>query len=133
MRLKESEMIAELTRQGDLFLPLVIKSIKRESSGVSNFCFDAVIEFTIQEGPSFTAAAEVLTISTPKTITEKSRFLKNVVLECKTQKLLPMIIAPYISDKQSMRLQEEGISWIDLSGNMRVTGSKSSSQLYMGM
>ena len=120
MRLKESEMMAELARQGDLFLPLVIKSIEQTSSGVSNYSINAVIEFSIQEGPSFTAAAEVLTISTPKNIAEKSRLLKNVVSESKTPKWVPMIIAPYISDKQSMRLQEEGISWIDLSGNMVV-------------
>lgn len=123
MRLKETEMLNELTRQAELYLPLTIKSVSRELFRISIYSFNALIGFSIQGGPSFTAVAEVLTLSTPKKIDEKSRLLKSIASDCMAQNWIPMIVAPYISEKQSMRLREEGISWIDLSGNMRIQAS----------
>jgi hypothetical protein len=124
MRLKESEIIDELTNLWDIFLPLRVKSIEKQSI-VSKYDIDAVIEFSIQDGPSFKAAVELLTISTPKAISKEAGILKECVLELKTQKMVPMIIAPYMSKKESDRLREEGISWIDLSGNMLIQASPS--------
>lgn len=118
MRLKESEIINELTSQEDIFMPLAVKNIEKESYLISNYGIDVVIEFVIQNGPSFNAAVEILPISTPKAISQKSNILKSFASELKNNKLIPMIIAPYISEKQSKLLLEEGISWIDLSGNM---------------
>jgi hypothetical protein len=42
--------------------------------------------------------------------------------------IVPLIIAPYIAKKQSQMLQNKGISWIDLSGNMSV---RISNQIYI--
>jgi hypothetical protein len=124
MRLKESEIINEFTNQGDIFQPLRVKSIERQYR-ISNYVIDAVIEFTIQDGLSFKAAVEFITISTPKSISQKAKMLREYASEFKTKNLIPMIIAPYISKKESERLREEGISWIDLSGNMLIKASPS--------
>ena len=120
MRLKENEIISELTSQEDIFQPLMVKNVNIESSLTSGYKIDAIIEFSIQDGPSFNAAVELLSISTPKEISLKSKVLGNFDAEFKSKKLVPMIIAPYISKKESKLLIQEGISWIDLSGNMIV-------------
>lgn len=114
MRLTESEIIDRLSSQMDLYKPLEIIQINQES----NYETDAIIKFKIQEGSSFEALVKVVTISTPKTISQKSNLLKNLSSKFGKRKLVPMIIAPYINEKQSAVLYEEGISWIDLSGNM---------------
>ena len=114
MRLTEQEIIDRLSSQMDLYRPLELVQINQECKAE----IDAVIKFKIQNGQSFEAAVEVVTISTPKTISLKSNIIKNLSSEFSKRKLLPMIIAPYINAKQSAVLFKEGVSWIDLSGNM---------------
>ncbi len=117
MRLKESDIIRELEIQGALS-PLVVDRI---NTNINNNAIDAIIEFSIPEGPSFKAAVELLSISTPKVIDEKINIFGNIKNELKRQELLPMIIAPYVSYKESKLLREQEICWIDLSGNMLIT------------
>lgn len=119
MRLKENEIISELESQENLS-PLKVYRVEQSPSMTGNLDIDAVIEFSIQDGPSFKAAVELLPISTPKAISQKINVLSNFTSELKRQKLVPMIIAPYISRKESKLLIDEGISWIDLSGNMLI-------------
>jgi len=114
MRLTEREIIDRLSSQMDLYKPLKIVQINQECKSE----IDVIIKFTIQDGQSFEAAVEVVTISTPKTISQKSNIIKNLSSEFSKRKLVPMIIAPYINEKQSAVLYKEGVSWIDLSGNM---------------
>jgi len=119
MRLKESDILREIENREDL-LPLKVDRIEQSCNLVKSFDIDAIIEFSIQDGPSFKAATELLSISTPKTVSQKARVLKNLSFEIKDPNLIPMIIAPYISKKESKLLVNEKISWIDLSGNMNI-------------
>jgi hypothetical protein len=118
MRLRENEIIDKLNRQQNWCRPLVPDQIILGSADTDNNEIDAIIEFSLPDGPSFKAAVELLTISTPKAISQKCNALKSSFSELRKSKLVPMIIAPYISKKQSKVLCDEGISWIDLSGNM---------------
>lgn len=118
MRLKENEIIDKLSSQTDWCRPLAPDQIIQKSTLTANYEIDAIIEFSIPEGPSFKAAVEVLTISTPKAISLKCNILKSSSSEFRKSKLVPMIIAPFINEKQAKVLSDEGISWIDLSGNM---------------
>ena len=68
MRLKESEIIDELTIQEDMFLPLKIIQVDRQISLFANYRIDAIIRFAIEDVPSFDAEAELLSISTLKEI-----------------------------------------------------------------
>jgi hypothetical protein len=117
MRLKENDILNELEIQEDLS-PLVVDGIDQLESKIDDFRIDAIIEFIIQNGPSFKAAAEILSTSTPKAISQKINVFRNFDKELKYQNLVPMILAPYISKKESRLLIDENISWIDLSGNM---------------
>jgi hypothetical protein len=117
MRLKENEIISELESQENLS-PIMVDRVEQSPSMIGNLDVDAVVEFSIQDGPSFKAAVDLLPISTPKSISQKINVLANFTSKLKKQKLVPMIIAPYIGKKESKLLIDEGISWIDLSGNM---------------
>ncbi len=119
MRLQESEILRELETLENLS-PLNVDGIEKSTIKLDTHVIDVVIKFSIEDGPSFKAAAELLSISTPKAILEKSQILKNFYSEFKSQELVPMIIAPYISKKDSSFLLNEEISWIDLSGNMQI-------------
>ncbi|MCF7956981.1 MAG: hypothetical protein K9M57_00895 [Phycisphaerae bacterium] len=121
MRLKENEIIDTLANQTAWCEPLVPVWMDREVAWAGKYDIDAIIEFSISGGPSFRAAVEILTLSTPKVISQKSKILKNLSSEFSSRKLIPMIVAPYIGNKQSKILLEEGISWIDLSGNMLIS------------
>ncbi|MCD6394779.1 MAG: hypothetical protein J7M40_14905 [Planctomycetes bacterium] len=46
--------------------------------------------------------------------------LRNISYECPDRKVIPLIVASYIGRKQSELLLKEGVSWIDLSGNMLI-------------
>ena len=119
MRLKESEIISELESQENL-TPLKVDQVEQSPSMPGNLDIDAVITFSIQGGPCFQAAVELLSISTPKVIFEKTNVLVNFASNLKKQNMVPMIVAPYVSKKESDILIEKGISWIDLSGNMLI-------------
>ena len=119
MRLKENEIISELENRENLS-PLMVDRVEQSSSKIGNWGIDAIITFSIQDGPSFNAAVDLLPISTPKSISQKINVLVNFASKLKKQKMVPMIIAPYISGKESNLLVDQGISWIDLSGNMLI-------------
>ncbi|MHC4926946.1 MAG: hypothetical protein ACYTER_06385 [Planctomycetota bacterium] len=113
VRLTENEIIDALKSQMDCFEPLILGEVIKQSN---NNGVDAIVVFSLQDGPSFTAAIEFLTISTPKAISQKLNVLKNS--NDFQEDIVPMIVAPYISEKQAALLKDNGVSWIDLSGNM---------------
>lgn len=120
MRLKESEIIGKLTGQEATLRPLIVDEVCREETSIRNYQIDAVIKFSIEEGPSFTAAIELSILSTPKALAQKCKALATLSAELKNRNMIPMIVTPYVNETQSKLLFDEGISWIDLSGNMRV-------------
>ncbi len=119
MRLKTNEIIIELENQENLS-PLIIDQVEQSPPMVGNLDIDAIIRFSIKDGSSFKAAVELLPISTPKSISQKVNALASYASRLKKQKMVPMIIAPYISRKESNLLIDQEISWIDLSGNMSI-------------
>ena len=103
MRLTENQIIDELTIEEKMFFPLKVIQIDRELSLTDNYRIDAVIRFSIEEGPSFDAAVELLSISTPKMISQKSKVLGSIASRLRNEKLAPMIVAPFISKKESKK------------------------------
>ena len=116
MRLTEQEIINKLNSLICNYLPLSLVKTAQET----NYNIDVEMEFAIQDGPRFKAAIELLTTATPKAITETINALKNAFAESSLQEIVPMIVAPYIGDKQAELLSNNNISWIDLSGNMLI-------------
>jgi hypothetical protein len=125
MRPKENEIIEQLKNDIDKYAPLIIKSIEMEVRLTEGFCADAIIEFCITEGPCFKALIEIKTVATPKIISQAAQQLTTYLRRIDDKTIVPVIIVPYMGTQQAKTLQQEGISWIDLCGNMMIkVGSK---------
>jgi len=120
MRLSKKDIIRLLRSESDRYAPLAIKNFKEEVSLPYGCRVDAGIEFSIQNGPSFEAVADIATVSTPQNILRGARLLAVCVATAKEQERVPLIVAPYIGAKQAEILADRGISWIDLCGNMSI-------------
>jgi len=120
MRLTEEQVIQSLKSMGERYSPLMINSIAEQVSMPEGYRVNAVIEFSIQNGPSFKAVVEIKTVATPQNILMGARQLAAYVANDKEPDRVPLLVAPYIGTKQAKILEEKGISWLDLSGNMSI-------------
>ncbi len=120
MRLTEKEIIQYLQNSIRQYAPLIINRLEEQVNLVEGYQTDAIIEFSIEDGPCFEALAEIASVATPKNILQKSRQLSDYISKINKPNIIPLLIAPYIGKKQAQMLGEKGISWIDLSGNMSV-------------
>jgi len=75
MRLTEEQVIQSLKNMGERYSPLMINSLAEQVSLPEGSQVDAVIEFSIQKGPSFKAVAEIAPVSTPQNILRSARQL----------------------------------------------------------
>ncbi|MCP4262877.1 MAG: hypothetical protein GY774_36010 [Planctomycetes bacterium] len=128
MRMTEREIIQYLQNYKGEYAPLVINRLEEQVDLAEGYRADAIIEFSIEDGPSFEAIVEIASVSTPKNILVKSRQLADYLTKISKPTIIPLLIAPYISKKQAQMLGDKGISWIDLSGNMSV---RVSNQIYI--
>lgn len=97
-----------------------LKKDSKNSTGL-NSKPDALISIK-WENSSYSFVAELRGQSNPKTIESaihQARAYAQQKLQTKTKnkKLFPMIVVPYLSDEFIMRLVEEKVSGLDLSGN----------------
>ncbi len=120
MRLTEKEIIQYLQNAGDEYIPLKIASFERQVPLSGGTRADAIIQFSIPDGPCFKALAEMVAVASPKNILDRSRRLVDCLGEINDTDMVPLIIAPFVSAKQANILADKGISWIDLSGNMSI-------------
>jgi len=118
MRLKEKEIIQRFISSPELYNPLNIIRYEVQPPFTQDVCPDAVIEFSIPGGPSFEVMVKIQSIATPKQIFLMFSLLRSFVKKMKNG--VPMVIAPYIGKRQAKALAKEGVSWIDLCGNMMV-------------
>jgi hypothetical protein len=120
MRMTEKQIIQRLRGATEQYAPLTVKKLDEQIYLSERYQVDAIVEFSLQGGPTFEALIEIVTVATPKNVLEKSRVLVECVNEDSNSDRIPMIVAPYMGAKQARILAEKGISWIDLSGNMSV-------------
>jgi len=123
MRLTEEEIIRELQSNADSCAPLKMTRFEREIR-LPNCVADAVAEFSIKNGFSFRALIEIKSASNPKTVMSACQSLLKCLQSEDAKNLIPILIAPYIGKEQIDILAREGISWIDLSGNMVIRVGK---------
>ena len=128
MRLTEEQVIQFLKSMGERYAPLTINSLTEQVNMPDGYQVDAVIDFSIQNGPSFKAVVEIKTVATPQNILMGARQLAAFVSNDKERDSVPLLVAPYIGMKQAKILADKGISWIDLSDNMSI---RVSNQIYI--
>jgi hypothetical protein len=119
MRLKENEIIEQLKSNIEKYAPLAIKSIEREVV-FANGRADALIEFCIDDGPCFKALVEFPSVATPRMIFVTSELIKGYLNNIADKTIVPVVIVTYMGEEQAKILQREGVSWIDLCGNMTI-------------
>lgn len=128
MRLTEREIIQYLQSAADEYLPLRVASLERQVLLSGGTRADAIIQFSIPDGPCFKALAEIVSVASPKIILDRSRRLVDCLGEIDDTDMVPLIIAPFVGAKQAKILADKGISWMDLSGNMSI---KVSNRIYI--
>jgi hypothetical protein len=105
---------------GEMCAPLMVKSMTEQTSLPDGCNIDVFIEFSIQNGPSFRTVVEIVPVATPQNILMGAQLLKAYVSKDEQAGKIPLLVAPYIGTKQAKILAENGISWLDLSGNMSI-------------
>jgi hypothetical protein len=120
MRLTEKQIIESLKRTDGKYAPLMINSLQEQVSLQDGYQADAIMDCSIQNGPSFKAIVEIKTVATPQNILMATRQLASYFAYNKKVDRVPLLVAPYIGTKQAKILADKGISWLDLSGNMSI-------------
>lgn len=120
MRLTEKEMIKRLWESSKQYKPLIFKGFETEVALAERVRADAIVEISTEDGLSFKAIVEIVTVANPKLVMQKCRLLRDELSRINESDLVPVIVAPYIGKRQAKILADESISWIDLSGNMMV-------------
>ena len=120
MRLTAEQIIQSLKSTDGRYAPLMINSFEEQVSLQDGYQVDAIMECSIQNGPSFKALVEIKTVATPQNILMGVQLLKACVANYEQEDKIPLLVAPYIGTKQAKILADNGISWLDLSGNMLI-------------
>ena len=128
MRLTEKEIVKRLWESAEEYKPFIFMGFEEKFLLAKGIKADAIVEISTENGPSFKAIVEIAAVANPKTVLQKCRLLRDELNRINEPDLVPVIVAPYISKSQAKILADEGISWIDLSGNMVV---QAPNQLYV--
>jgi DNA-binding MarR family transcriptional regulator len=120
MRLTEEQIVQFLKNTNGKYAPLMINCFQEQVSFQDGFKVDAIMDCSIQGGPSFTAIVEIKTVATPQNILMAARQLAAYFADNKKLDKVPLLVAPYIGIRQAKILADNGISWLDLSGNMTI-------------
>jgi hypothetical protein len=120
MRITEKDIIKRLQESAEQYKPLIFMRFEEEFLSVREIRPDAIIEISMENGLSFKALVEIKTVANPKTLLLACKVLRDELNRINEPDLVPVVVAPYIGNRQSGILADEGVSWIDLSGNMRI-------------
>lgn len=120
MRLTTEQIIQSLKSTNGRYAPLMIKGFQEQVSLKNGCKVDAIMDCSIQDGPSFRALVEIKTVATPQNVLAGAQSLKACVAGNRQADTIALFVAPYIGTKQARILADNGISWLDLSGNMSI-------------
>lgn len=120
MRLTTEQIVQSLKSTDGNYAPLMINSLQEQVSLLGGSQVDAIMDCSIQNGPSFKAVVEIVPVATPQNILMAAQLLKTYVSKDEQADKIPLLVAPYIGTKQAKILADNGISWLDLSGNMSI-------------
>ncbi len=119
--LTEGEILGLLGERKELYAPLKIQSIAGERAAASNRRGDAQITL-IWRNNIASFLAEIKARTSPRLAEEAIQQLKRLAKP--NPKLNPLLVVPFLSKTIVGRLEQEGISGIDLSGNYLIQTPK---------
>lgn len=120
MRLTEKEIIKRLWESAEQYKPLIFVGFEEEFPLAKGARADAIVQVSMENGVSFKALVEITAVANPKTLLQKCKVLRDELNRINEPDLVPVVVAPYIGNRQARILADEDISWIDLSANMRI-------------
>jgi hypothetical protein len=110
--MREDEIISWLRKGEFAFAPADLRLLSSPSNA-DNKLGDGIL--VVKWGDRNSAfLAQVKTVATPKAIAEA---VKQVKAASESVDLNPMLIFPYLSEERLLRIEEQGISALDLNGN----------------
>lgn len=123
MRMTEKEVMEKFKKLSGEYNPLRFSELKERVATIKGFQPDAITAISLEDGPSYAALIEFVPVASPKSIKLKCRMLVDYIRELGQEEekvTLPIIAAPFIGGTQAEILKEQGVSWLDLSGNMMI-------------
>ncbi|MBN2418825.1 MAG: hypothetical protein JXL81_05525 [Deltaproteobacteria bacterium] len=111
--LTEKKIIEQLRKGKIFFPPLSFRFIQKENKGRKSQDMDALIEASWGKN-KVKFAVECKALSTPKIFRDGLNRLKTSLIP---KDYNPLLLVPYLNEKQLQELELEGISGIDLCGN----------------
>jgi len=121
MRMTEKEVMEKFMELPGRYNPLRFSELKEGVVTIKGFQPDAITAISLEDGPSYAALIEFVPVANPKSIRLKCRMLVDYICELGQEKVgLSIVIAPFIGETQAEILKEQGVSWLDLSGNMMI-------------
>jgi hypothetical protein len=120
MRLTTEQIVQSLKSTDEKYAPLMINSLQEQVSLQDGSQVDAIMDCSIKNGPTFKAVVEIKTVATPQNILMAVQLLKAYVADYDQEDKIPLLVAPYVGMEQAKILADNGISWLDLSGNMSI-------------
>jgi len=119
MRLTKSEIIQKFWSEAEKYAPLKSERMLQETQDISPDIFvGTFIDFCIADGPCFKAMVEAEAVATPKIMLQAAQQIMAYLRRKDDKTTVPVVIVPYMRAEQAKILQREGVSWIDLCGNM---------------
>lgn len=109
----EKEMIEQLRRGKVALPPLSLRFLERQPKEDGNRGLDALVEASWRDSTA-RFAVECKALSTPKAFQDGLNLLKSSSLP---KGYRPMLMLPFLNERQLQELEQEGISGIDLCGN----------------
>lgn len=119
MRLNKQQMITKFKQLYGKSKPFRI-TLRRQEVNAGSFRIDAVGTAELEKGKCAEVAIEFAAVANPQSLANKAIMLREAVKSLNKKNVIPLMVAPYIGDKQMKILDEQGISWADLCGNAKI-------------
>src|SRR6185295_1169163 len=85
---------------------------------------DALAKLTAPDGTSVWLAIEAKTTIDPRDVTNVARQLRAYQDVMVNRKVIPIVVAPFLTRRTRESLENAGLSYLDLTGNIRLTADR---------
>jgi hypothetical protein len=127
--MSERQLIAEAIAAVGKRLPASWK-LTRSVGAEQGRGVDAIAEIRAPNGATSVCLFEAKNQIVPRDVSWSVRQLKNLARQWPNQQVTPILVSRFLSPRTRERLEEEGIGYVDLAGNIRLVGESPALFLY---